>query len=362
MTAWLPEGEVAIAVWATVPAPWCRASPSTAMREDTAVPGLMHVRLGGYRVADIEFSAAFDVAQGKVGRDLAEAITAAPNNTIRFADVPSWASRSGAGRRWTASAAICARRSPKHPSVRTTSRGPCAGRGTTFSSPTCPWARRGDLLVCRAGAQGRLRLRELHSRLHRLARSGGGGSRMPRLPVIGDDIKSQVGATIVHRAGRPVPRAWRAAGPDLPAQLRRQHRFPQHAGARTAGIEKAVEDAAVTSQLEHELPPGDVHVGPSDHVPWLTDRKFAHIRLEGTGFGNVPLSCELKLEVWFAQFRGCRDRRRALRQAGARPWDRWRPAGPSAYFMKSPPAAWRRRGPAPDRSLHPRRSLSRSRP
>ena len=93
----------------------------------------------------------------------------------------------------------------------------------------------------------------------------------------------------------------------------------------------------MTSQLEHELPPGDVHVGPSDHVPWLTDRKFAHIRLEGTGFGNVPLSCELKLEVWDRPIPRCRDRRRALRQAGARPWDRWRLHGPSAYFMKSPP-------------------------
>ena len=164
--------------------------------EDTAVPGLMHVRLGGYHVADIEFSAAFDVAQGKVGRDLAEAITAAPNNTIRFADVPSWASRSGAGRRWTASAAICARRSPKHPS--TMSRALARDRhgrsrllpARGLAEATCWYAEQALKAGCAfvncipVFIASREEWRRFED---------------ARLPVIGDDIKSQVGATIVHR-------------------------------------------------------------------------------------------------------------------------------------------------------------------
>ncbi len=132
-----------------------------------------------------------------------------------------------------------------------------------------------------------------------------------------------------HRAphaGQSVPRARRAAGPHLPAQFRRQHRFPEHARARAAGESKKISKTqSVASQLDMPLEPGNIHVGPSDHVPWLTDRKWCYIRMEGTTFGGVPLNCELKLEVWDCpELRRHRHRRRALRQAGAGPRHRRR--------------------------------------
>jgi myo-inositol-1-phosphate synthase len=120
------------------------------------------------------------------------------------------------------------------------------------------------------------------------------------LPILGDDIKSQVGATILHRAARHALRGPRRAHrPHLSAQLRRQHRLPQHARARTPGEQEDLQD-----QRGHQHDPlrdsehDNVHVGPSDHVPWLTDRKWAYIRMEGTTFGDVPLNVEVKLEVW----------------------------------------------------------------
>jgi myo-inositol-1-phosphate synthase len=149
------------------------------------------------------------------------------------------------------------------------------------------------------------------------------------------------GATIVHRVLTRLFRERRAAGPQVPTQLRWQPRLPQHAGAGAAGIEKISKTNAVTSQLDYELPAVSVHVGPSDHVPWLLHRKWCYIRMEGTTFGNVPLNAEVKLEVWDSPnsagvvidaIRCCKI---ALDRGLAGPL-----AGPSVYFMKSPPTQY----------------------
>jgi myo-inositol-1-phosphate synthase len=160
-----------------------------------------------------------------------------------------------------------------------------------------------------------------------------------RLPLVGDDIKSQVGATIVHRL---LANLFRERG------VRLDRTYQLNFGGNTDFLnmlerdrlesKKISKTQAVTSQLDHALPAGDVHVGPSDHVPWLADRKFCHIRLEGTGFGDVPLTCELKLEVWDSPnsagvvIDAVRCAKLALdRGIGGALY------GPSGYFMKSPP-------------------------
>ncbi|HEX6012474.1 MAG TPA: inositol-3-phosphate synthase [Geminicoccaceae bacterium] len=308
--------------------------------EAESVPGLMHASLGGYHVRDLEFVAAFDVAAGKVGRDLAESIAAEPNNTIRFADVP-----------------------PLGVEVR---RGPTLDglgrylRGIVAEAPGQPddVARTlrdagADVLVCYlpVGSQ------EAACWYAEQALKAGCGfvncipvfiaSREEwrrrfaeaRLPLVGDDIKSQVGATIVHRL---LANLFRERG----ARLDRTYQL--NFGGNTDFLnmlerdrlesKKLSKTQAVTSQLDHVLPAGDVHVGPSDHVPWLADRKFCHIRLEGTGFGDVPLTCELKLEVWDSPnsagvvIDAVRCAKLALdRGVGGALY------GPSGYFMKSPP-------------------------
>ena len=177
-------------------------------------------------------------------------------------------------------------------------------------------------MVCRAGAGGRLRLRQLHPGVHRLRPATGASASSERgLPLIGDDIKSQVGATIVHRV---LTNLFRERG------VRLDRTYQLNFGGNTDFLnmlererlesKKISKTQAVTSQLDVPLAADDVHVGPSDYVPWLTDRKWAHIRMEGTTFGGVPLNVELKLEVWDQpEFRRRRDRCGALRQAGAGP-------------------------------------------
>ena len=265
------------------------------------VPGLMNVELGGYHVGDIEIVAAFDISAAKVGRDVAEAIFAEPNNTQRFAGRPARASRSSAGRRSTASANTCAMRSWS----RTT---PVADVAAILEADRDRRARilsprrlaTGDRMVCRAGAGGGLRLRQLHPGLHRLATEVWRKRFEERgLPIIGDDIKSQVGATIVHRV---LTNLFRERG------VRLDRTYQLNFGGNTdfqnmlererLESKKISKTQAVTSQLDMPLEPDDIHVGPSDHVPWLTDRKWCYIRMEGTTFGGVPLNLELKLEVW----------------------------------------------------------------
>jgi myo-inositol-1-phosphate synthase len=304
------------------------------------VPGLMHVELGGYHVRDIEFVAAFDVVAGKVGKDLGEALLAEPNNTCRFAAVPA--------------TGVEVRRGPTLDGLGRYLRNVV----TEAPEPVDDVARAlrdsgADVLVCYlpVGSQ------EAACFYAEQALQTGCGfvncipvflaSRPEwrrrfeeqRLPIIGDDIKSQVGATIVHRL---LANLFRERG------VRLDRTYQLNFGGNTDFLnmlerdrlesKKISKTQAVTSQLDHELPAGDVHVGPSDHVPWLTDRKFCHIRLEGTAFGEVPLTCELKLEVWDSPnsagvvIDAVRCAKLAMdRGIGGALY------GPSSYLMKSPP-------------------------
>ncbi|MDA8253743.1 MAG: inositol-3-phosphate synthase [Rhodospirillales bacterium] len=304
------------------------------------VPGLMHVDLGGYRVGDIEIVAAFDVADAKVGRDLSEAIFAAPNNTHVFADIP----RRG----------ITVRRGPTLDGLGRYLRDVIA----ESAEPACDVARvlrdsGAEILVSYlpVGAEAATRWYAeqaleagcalvncipafIASDPHWSARFAERG-----LPLIGDDIKSQVGATILHRV---LTSLFRDRG------VRLDRTYQLNFGGNTDFMnmlererlqsKKVSKTQAVTSMIGAELPAGNVHVGPSDHVPWLEDRKWCYIRMEGTTFGNVPLNCEVKLEVWDSPnsagvvIDAVRCAKLALDRGigGAL-------VAPSSYFMKSPP-------------------------
>ncbi len=308
--------------------------------EGEAVPGLMHVSLGGYRPCDLVFSAAFDIAAEKVGRDLAEAIGAPPNNTHVFAEVPA--------------TGVLVRRGPTLDGlgeylrdVIEESRAPVADVVEILRRTAT------EIVVCYLPV-GSERAARFYAEAA-LAAGCGFVNCIPvfiasdpawaarfaerRLPIVGDDIKSQVGATIVHRV---LTNLFRERG------VRIDRTYQLNFGGNTDFLnmlersrlvsKKLSKTRAVTSQLAEALPEGHVHVGPSDHVPWLADRKFCHIRMEGTGFGEVPLSLELKLEVWDSPNSAgvVIDAVRCVRLAldrgvgGAL-------VGPSSYFMKSPP-------------------------
>ena len=304
------------------------------------VPGLMHADLGGYHVRDIEIACAFDVNAGKVGRDVAQAIGAKPNNTITFAEVP--------------------------PTGAIVQRGPTLdGLGRYLrdeieesEAPVADAAAilresRTDVLVSYlpVGSQA-----ATEWYVERALEAGCGFVNCvpvfiasdPKwrarfeargLPIIGDDIKSQVGATIVHRV---LANLFRERG------VRLDRTYQLNFGGNTdfqnmlererLESKKISKTRAVTSQLDVPLPAGDVHIGPSDHVPWLTDRKWAHIRLEGTGFGGVPLNLELKLEVWDSPNSAgiVIDAVRCAKLAMDRGLG-GAVVAPSSYFMKSPP-------------------------
>ncbi|HEV2542816.1 MAG TPA: inositol-3-phosphate synthase [Methylobacterium sp.] len=310
---------------------------------DETVPGLISPELGGYRIGDIELACAFDVSAEKVGQDLARAILARPNNTHIFAAVP--------------------------PSGVTVQRGPTfdgIGRylqGIIEESPE-PVAdvvealkrSRTQVLVnyLPVGAQ---RATEFYARCALdagcafvncipvfIASDAAWRARFEErgLPIVGDDIKSQVGATIVHRVLANLLRE-RGVRLDRTYQLNfgGNADFLNMLERERLESKKLSKTRAVTSQLDAPLAPGNVHVGPSDHVPWLEDRKWAHIRLEGTGFGGVPLNMELKLEVWDSPnsagivVDAVRCARIALDRGLGGALD-----GPSAWFMKSPPVQY----------------------
>jgi myo-inositol-1-phosphate synthase len=308
--------------------------------EDDAVPGLMHVRLGGYHVADVEISAAFDVSADKVGLDLAEAILAAPNNTVRFAEVPRTGvsvergpTLDGLGRylngivresdRPVADVASILKRTRTDVVVSYLPVG--SERATEFYAEAALEAGCGFVNCIPVFIASRDEWRRRFEK--------------KRLPLIGDDIKSQVGATIVHRI---LTNLFRERG------VRVDRTYQLNFGGNTDFLnmlererldsKKVSKTQAVTSQLGAPLPAEQVHVGPSDHVPWLMDRKWAYIRLEGTTFGNVPLNVELKLEVWDSPnsagvvIDAVRCAKLALDRGigGAL-------IGPSSWFMKSPP-------------------------
>jgi myo-inositol-1-phosphate synthase len=308
--------------------------------EDEQVPGLMHVTLGGYHISDVEVVAAFDVAEGKVGRDVAEAILAPPNNTIRFAEVPK--------------TGVTVERGPTLDGL-----GKYLGRIVTESEQPVAdvagilRATRADVLVSYLPV-GSEQATEWYA-VQALEAGCALVNCIPsfiasrdvwrrrfeekRLPVIGDDIKSQVGATIVHRVLTNLFRE-RGVRLDRTYQLNfgGNSDFENMLERERLESKKISKTNAVTSQMDEPLSNENAHVGPSDYVPWLADRKWCYIRMEGTTFGNVPLNCELKLEVWDSPnsagvvIDAVRCAKLALDRGigGAL-------IGPSSYFMKSPP-------------------------
>jgi myo-inositol-1-phosphate synthase len=309
------------------------------------VPGLMHVVLGGYHVSDLEPVAAFDVDAAKVGTDLSKAILAGQNNTIRFAEVGYLG--------------VTVQRGPTFDGLG------YYYREIVDESPAQPVDvtqalrdARADVLVSYLPVGS-----EEAQRYYADAALAAGVAfvnaipvfiasdpdsarrfRDAGVPIIGDDIKSQVGSTIVHRIltrlfedrGLVLDRTYQlnvGGNMDFKNMLERDR----------LESKKISKTQAVTSQIEHApLPADDVHIGPSDHVPWLADRKWAYIRMEGRNFGDVPLNLELKLEVWDSPnsagviIDAIRCAKLALDRKIGGPL-----LGPSAYLMKSPPVQYR---------------------
>jgi myo-inositol-1-phosphate synthase len=307
---------------------------------DEPPPGLMHVDLGGYHVRDIEVAAAFDIHAGKVGRDLGEAIFSTPNNTFEFA-------RPG-------KTGVMVQRGPTLDGVGVYMAGDIAESEAEPVDVAEALKRAGvDVLVSYLPV-GSQRATEYYAEQALqagcafvncipvfIASNPVWAKRFERrgLPIIGDDIKSQVGATILHRM---LANLFRERGVRLDRTY--QLNFGGNADFKNMlererlASKKISKTQAVTSQLDTPLDPQDIHVGPSDYVPWLSDRKWAHIRLEGTTFGGVPLNVELKLEVWDSPnsagivIDAVRCAKLGLDRKLAGPL-----LAPSSYFMKSPP-------------------------
>lgn len=309
-------------------------------KSNEPVPGLMNVNLGGYHVRDIEISAAFDVNARKVGKDVADAVWASPNNTHRFADVPH--------------TGITVLRGRTLDGIGEYLREDIEVSDEPESDVTTALSQsRTDVLVSYLPV-GSQKATEWYA--ERALEAGCGfvncipvfiasdrkwRARFEKagVPILGDDIKSQVGATIVHRV---LANLFRSRGIRLDRTY--QLNFGGNADFKNMlererlKSKKISKTQAVTSQFDVPLEAGNIHVGPSDHVPWLTDRKMAYIRLEGTAFGGVPLSAELKLDVWDSPnsagvvIDAVRCAKLAMDRGigGAL-------IGPSSYFMKSPP-------------------------
>jgi myo-inositol-1-phosphate synthase len=311
--------------------------------EHDFIPGLMHARLGGYHVGDIEFSAAFDIDERKVGRDLSEAIAQPPNNTVRFAEVPHLGVPVQRGMTHDGLGTYLSQMIKKAPGSTADITGILRETGTQVvvnflpvgSEMATKWYVE-QILDAGCAFVNCIPVfiaREAYWR-RRFEERG--------LPVVGDDVKSQVGATIVHRV---LTRLFMDRG------VRLEHTSQLNFGGNTDFYNMLERDRlvskkisktdAVRSQLGHDLPADSVHIGPSDYVPWLQDRKWAHIRLEGRGFGDQPINIELKLEVWDSPnsagvvidaIRSCKIALdRGLKGALL---------APSAYLMKSPPEQW----------------------
>src|SRR5438445_10506409 len=303
------------------------------------VPGLMHVDLGGYHVGDVTFSAAFDVDADKVGKDLSEAIWSGQNNTLKFADVPSLGVEVQRGMTHDGLGKYLKKKIRKAPGetadiagiLRETRTDVVVSYLPVGSEQATKWYVE-QALAAGCGFVNCIPVfiaREPY--WHKRFKKAG-------LPIVGDDIKSQVGATIVHRA---LARLFHDRGVKLmrTSQLNVGGNMDFYNMLERERLEskKISKTNAVTSIMGHTLPADDVHVGPSDYVPWLTDRKWAHIRLEGQAFGDVPLTAELKLEVWDSPnsagivIDAARICKLALNHGIAGQLD-----GPSSYLMKSP--------------------------
>jgi myo-inositol-1-phosphate synthase len=305
-----------------------------------AVPGLMHVDLGGYHVRDIEFTAAFDIDADKVGKDLSEAIWAGQNNTVKFSEVPPLDVPVHRGMTHDGLGRYLKQKIEKAPGetddiveiLKETKTDVVVSYLPVGSEQATKWYVE---QVLEAGC-GFVNCIPVF-----IAQESYWTKRFEkaRLPIVGDDIKSQVGATIVHRC---LARLFQDRGVKLArtSQLNVGGNMDFYNMLERERLEskKVSKTQAVTSLLDEELPADDVYIGPSDYVPWLTDRKWAHIRLEGQAFGDVPLTIEAKLEVWDSPnsagivIDAVRCCKLALNHGEGGPL-----VGPSAYFMKSPP-------------------------
>jgi myo-inositol-1-phosphate synthase len=305
-----------------------------------SVPGLMHVDLGGYHVGDIEFTAAFDIDVEKVGKDLSEAIWSGQNNTIKFADVPKldvpvWRgmTHDGLGKYLKEKITKASGETDDIVQILKDSRTDVVVSFLPVGSEQATKWYVEQVLEAGCGFVNCIPVF--------IAKESYWGRRFKKagLPIVGDDIKSQVGATITHRM---LARLFHERG----VQLKRTSQlnvggnmdFYNMLERERLESKKLSKTNAVTSIMGHVLPEDDVYIGPSDYVPWLTDRKWAHIRLEGEAFGDVPLALEAKLEVWDSPnsagivtdaVRCCK---LALNHGVGGPL-----VGPSAYLMKSPP-------------------------
>jgi myo-inositol-1-phosphate synthase len=308
--------------------------------DDKFVPGLMHVNLGGYHVSDVEFTAAFDVVKGKVGEDLADAIWAHPNDTIKFADVPQTGIKVSRGMTHDGLGKYISQVVEKAHGktddvvgiLKETKTDVVVNYLPVGSEAATKWYAE---QILEAGCA------MINCMPVFIAREDYWGKRFEEkgLPIIGDDIKSQVGATITHRVLTSLFRE-RGVHLDKTMQLNvgGNSDFLNMLERERLESKKISKTNAVTSMLDYDLGPGNVHVGPSDYVPWLTDRKWAYIRMEGSSFGDVPLNVELKLEVWDSPnsagivIDAVRLAKLALNNnvSGAL-------VGPSSYLMKSPP-------------------------
>jgi myo-inositol-1-phosphate synthase len=307
------------------------------------VPGIMHVNLGGYHIRDIEFTAAFDIDGNKVGKDLSEAIFTYPNNTYRFCEVPDLGVPVHRGMTHDGLGKYLKQIITKAPGktadivriLQETKTDVVVNYLPVGSEMATKWyveqvlAAGCGFVNCIPVFIGREDYWQTRFREH-------------NLPMIGDDIKSQVGATIVHRV---LTRLFRDRGVILErtSQLNVGGNMDFWNMLERARLvsKKISKTGAVTSQLDYDIGADNIYIGPSDYVAWLTDRKWAHIRLEGRSFGDVPLNIELKLEVWDSPnsagvvidaVRCCKlGLDRGL--AGTLP-------GPAAYFMKTPPVQY----------------------
>jgi myo-inositol-1-phosphate synthase len=312
-------------------------------KETETVPGLMHVNLGGYHISDINFVAAFDIDKNKVGKDLAEAIYAKPNNTYKFCDVPFTGVKVQRGMTHDGLGKYLSQIIQKAPwptvdivkVLKETNTHVVLNYLPVGSEMATKWYVE-QVLQAGCGFVNCIPV-FIASRKDWSARFADHG-----LPVIGDDIKSQVGATIVHRV---LTKLFVDRGVKL------EKTYQLNFGGNTDFLnmlererlesKKISKTGAVTSQLPYKMDPDDIHVGPSDYVPFLLDRKFCHIRMEGRTFGDVPLLVEVKLEVWDSPnsagvvidaIRCCKlAMDRGLKGALT---------APSSYFMKTPPVQY----------------------
>jgi len=304
------------------------------------VPGLMHVNLGGYHIRDIEFSAAIDIVDTKVGKDLSEAIYAYPNNTYKFFDVPfldvpvaRGMTHDGLGKYLSQ----ILKKAPGHTAdivkiLKETKTDVVVNYLPVGSEMATKWYVE-QILDAGCGMVNAIPV-FIASQEYWSDRF-----RQRGLPVLGDDIKSQVGATILHRVltslfvdrGVRLDRTYQlnfGGNTDFMNMLERER----------LESKKISKTGAVTSMLPYKLDEGNVHVGPSDYVPWLTDRKWCYVRMEGTTFGEVPLNLEAKLEVWDSPnsagvvIDAVRCVKLAMDRGISGPL-----IGPSSYFMKTPP-------------------------